>query len=301
MKISTKLSIIALALLTGACGSGTSNPAPSGSGTISLKLTDSPIDNAKKVVVEFIGVEFRSSSADSIVTFDFAARSIDLLDLQGFTTTTLLDNQSLPVGEYDEIRLKINADEDGELDSFIELSDGSQHELKIPSGTSSGLKIKGNLTIVENSTGNFTVDFDVRRSIVVAGNSGKYLLKPVLRLTEDKESGNITGLVDASLLNADTCFDDDPVTDNAVYVFEGSVTPDDIDSSSDLDVEPVVTALLDDSFHYTAAFLMAGEYTIAFTCNAGEENIDTDNDLMFSGTSTATVIAGETKTVDLTL
>lgn len=305
MNLLLKTSVIALSLLASACGSGTSSSGSSssgeagGSGSVSLKITDAPIDGANKVVVEFIGVEFRSSSSDTKVNFDFSPMSIDLLALQGITTSTLLDGATLPVGDYDEIRLKINADDDGELDSYIELSDGSQHELKIPSGTSSGLKIKGDLTIADNSTGNFTIDFDVRRSIVVAGNSGKYLLKPVLRLTEDKETGNISGLVDAVLLNAVTCSDSDPVTGNAVYVFEGDVVPDDIDSSSNLDVEPVVTVLLDDTFRYTAGFLNAGEYTVAFTCNADDENIDEDNDLQFSGTQLLSVVAGETTTADL--
>lgn len=304
MNLLVKSSVILLTLLATACGSGTSTSSSNsggsgGSGSVSLKITDAPIDGANKVVVEFTGVEFRSSSSDSKVNFDFAPMSIDLLALQGVTTSTLLDGETLPVGDYDEIRLKINADDDGELDSYIELSDGAQHELKIPSGTSSGLKIKGDLTITDNSTGNFTIDFDVRRSIVVAGNSGKYLLKPVLRFVEDKDTGNISGLVDAGLLSAADCSDDDPVTGNAVYVFEGDVIPDDIDTSTDLDVEPIVTLLLDDSFHYTAAFLNAGDYTVAFTCNAGDEDIEADNDLKFSGTRLVTVAAGETTTADL--
>lgn len=296
-----KATVIVLSLLATACGSGTSSSGSTSgsSGSVSLKITDAPIDGASKVVIEFLGVEFRSSSDNTKVNFDFPPMSLDLLTLQGLTTSTLLDGATLPVGEYDEIRLKINADDDGELDSYIKLSDGSEHELKIPSGTSSGLKIKGNLTITENSSGNFTIDFDLRRSIVMAGNSGKYLLKPVLRLTEDKETGNITGLIDTGLLNAGTCSDSDPVTDNAVYVFESNVIPDDIDSSSDIDIEPIATVLLDDTFNYTAAFLMAGQYTVAFTCNTNAEDIDSDNDLKFTGTKLVTVIARESTIANL--
>lgn len=37
------------------------------------------------------------------------------------------------------------------------------------------------------------MDFNACRSVVVAGNSGKYILKPVLNLTDDEESGSISG------------------------------------------------------------------------------------------------------------
>lgn len=302
-----KSGVIVLTALISACGSGTaeigSGNNSGGQGRLSLKITDAPIDNANKVVIEFVGVELRSSSLDEIINIDFAPKSIDLLALQGISTAVLLDNEPLPAGVYNELRLKINADDDGELESFIELSDGSQHELIIPSGFTSGLKIKGELSLSEDSTGNFTVDFDVRRSIVVAGGQGnskvKYHLKPVLRLTEDTSTGNIRGLVHADLLTDSTCSDSDPVTDNAVYVFAGSVIPDDMDSSSDTDIEPLTSVLLDDTFNYTAAFLPAGEYTLAFTCRADIENVDTDDDLSFLAINNVLVVAGETRVVNL--
>ncbi len=37
------------------------------------------------------------------------------------------------------------------------------------------------------------MDFNACRSVVVAGNSGQYILKPVLNLTDDEESGSISG------------------------------------------------------------------------------------------------------------
>ncbi len=40
-----------------------------------------------------------------------------------------------------------------------------------------------------------TIDFDVRKSVVKAGNSGKYLLKPVLRLIENQNVAMVKGSV----------------------------------------------------------------------------------------------------------
>jgi hypothetical protein len=38
-----------------------------------------------------------------------------------------------------------------------------------------------------------TADFDVRKSIVKAGASGKYILKPTIRLVVDNQAGCIKG------------------------------------------------------------------------------------------------------------
>ena len=297
-----RIGVIIVAGLINACG-GSSG----GEGKITLNITDAPIDGANKVVVMFTGVELRSSSLDEKRVFDFIEPvTLDLLDLQGINTALLLNGETVTAGTYDEIRLKIHAAEDGMLESYIELPDG-QHELIIPSGAQSGLKIKNDIEIPVDGDVNFTVDFSVRKSIVVSGGEGsskvKYHLKPVLRIVEDIVAGHITGLIDNSLLTASNCSDLDADTDNAVYVFTGpSVTPDDIDTSSDIDVEPVVTALVDHSFSYTytAAFLEPGEYTVAFTCNANLENIESDDDdLLFSAIKNVIVEAGETSDGDL--
>ena len=108
-----------------------------------------------------------SSTLDENLSFDFDPVQIDLLDLQGLNTSTLVNGATVPAGVYQELRLKINADEDAELEPFIELTDGSKHELIIPSGEQSGLKIKKDLVIPVGGEGNYTIDFDVRRSMSV--------------------------------------------------------------------------------------------------------------------------------------
>ena len=301
-----KLIVIGLAALLSACNSGSSGdePGTDGSGSFTLKLTDAPIDEANKVVVEFIGAELRGGDASAPIVFDFEPKTIDLLDLQGVSTATLIDNQPVAAGTYAELRLKVNVEDDGELESYIELTDGSQHELIIPSGAQSGLKIKRDIEILDGDAKVFTVDFDVRRSIVVAGRIGspkvKFHLKPVLRLVDSRDSGDIVGQIDPALLNAPTCSDTDPLTDNAVYVYAGAdVVPDDIDSSDDTNVEPLTTTLVSDSGQYVVGFLDAGDYTVAFTCNAGDEVVDRDDDLQFAGTRNVTVVEGLVVTADL--
>ena len=258
-----------------------------------LRLTDAPIDNAAKVVITLLSVELIASGPDRSVLFEFTEpKVIDLLQLQGTQTIELLSNMEIDAGEYNEIRLVID---DSGMNSFIELSDGATHALKIPSGSTSGLKLKGSIVIPSNKPGKFTIDFDVRQSIVHAGKSSNYLLKPVLRIVDDSLVGHIRGTIDPALLTDASCSDTDIDTNNAVYVFQGNnIAVDDIDLSSELDVDPISTGVISydnetDRYIFESAFLTAGNYTIAFTCNADQEDIESDNELFFFNTQNVTV------------
>ena len=59
---------------------------------------------------------------------------------------------------------------------------GEKIALKTPSGQESGLKVQVHQEVTGGILYRLTLDFDAGRSIVKAGNSGKYLLKPVLRI-----------------------------------------------------------------------------------------------------------------------
>ena len=260
---------------------------------ISLRITDAPIDDAAKVVVTFLAVELKVDTPVFSKVFEFnSPKAIDLLTLQGTQTEDLLTNAAIEPGHYNEIRLAVD---DSGMSSYIELKDGSVHPLKVPSGSASGLKLKGDIIIPSNRAGKFTLDFDVRRSIVRAGNSSNYLLKPVLRLLDDTSVGHIRGSVDPALLTDTSCSDTDVDTHNAVYVYAGAdVIVDDINQLSETDVDPVSTATIkydaqSDRYLFEAAFLEAGDYTIAITCNSNLEDIEADDELLFFNIQNVTV------------
>jgi len=296
------VSILGLSLLSAGCGTSENNSGTTGS--LSLNITDAPIDTANSVVVQFSAVQIRGTEASQNIDFNFdTPKSIDLLLLQGSESESLFTNETVPAGTYDEVRLIVDA-EDGTQDSFIVLTEGGQqHDLSVPSGSQSGLKIKGSFVVPANGSASFTADFDVRKSIVKSGNpdNPKYHLKPVIRIVDNAEVGHIQGTVDTALLTDPGCSDADADTYNAVYVFEGSaITPDDIDGDT---IEPVVASLLkydslSDTYSYEAGFLLAGEYTLSFTCNSDLEDIQTNDDLKFQGTQSATVITGEPTSVN---
>lgn len=276
-----------IALLVGACGGGGGGSAATG--TLNLALTDAPVDNADEVVIEFTGVEVKAGAELIDITYD-TPRQIDLLTLTGGVSETIVDGQVLPAGQVEWIRLKVNATSGGDPldDSYIVIM-GTPYPLTIPSGAQTGLKLNRPITIPENGIASFTIDFDLRKSVHEA--AGNYILRPTLRLVDNSTIGALSGTVD---LTAALCAD--PA---AVYVFEGAgVAPDDVDG---IGPDPVATASVDPATgDYTVAFLPAGEYTAAFTCDAADDAPDTDDDAVvsFSGTTDVSITAGQTTTLD---
>jgi hypothetical protein len=289
MKINVSiLSAFAMATLA-ACGGD-----DDGTGRLSLAVTDAPVDGANAVVVEFTGVEVKPAEHDSIdFTFD-DPRTIDLLALAGAGSETLLEGVEVPAGRYDWVRLKVAAVEDGVMDSFVELKDGSQHELEVPSGAQTGLKLVSGFVVPHGGDASFTIDFDLRKSVHEPMDaSPTYLLRPALRIVDNARVGVIAGTVDNALVT-DGCTP-------AVYVFEGgNVTPDDVDAASP---DPVTTGIvkLDDAagtYRYRVEFLSEGEYTVSFTCGAATDDPDTSETLAFAGTRNVSVVANQVATAD---
>ena len=295
LKFTGALACVVLLAMLAACGGGGSDASDSQPkfGRLTLRITDSPVTSAKRVVVQFTGLEIQQAGEGQPEVFDFAPRQIDLLALDGGGSEILLSDEMLPAGEYESIRLKVNAGRTGS-DSFIELDDGSVHPLFIPSGNQTGLKLIRGFTIGAGSTHNFTIDFDLRKSVIHPPGLGEpYLLKPVLRLVNNLEVGTISGTVATSLV-VEGCAP-------AVYLFTGSgVVPDDVGSAT----PPLATTAvsLDNAtgvYRFKLAFVPAGSYTVAFTCAADDDAADVDDTLVFAPAVNATVAAGQTTTVEL--
>jgi len=290
---------LAICMLLGACGgsgSGSTSGGSSGSGStsgdssgsvvgrpgFSLAVTDAPIDGVVAVVLQFTEVRLRRADGAWI---DFpleTPKSIDLLQLQGNRSEDLLSDVTLPIGQYDEIRLILDA---APMTNYVDPGGDDLEELIIPSGTSSGLKIKGDFSWLSTGAMTMVIDFDLRQSIKLAGNSGRYMMQPVVRLVNADEAGLLRGQVSVTRLTTmPDCSDNLVDTFNAVYVFAGhNVIPEDIDHSSELDVDPVATTTisyvpLTAAYEYEAAFLPAGDYTIALTCNADLDDLDRGGD-----------------------
>ncbi len=288
--------ILMLALWLGACAGENSG---SDTGTLALSITDAPVDGAEQVIVEFTGVEIQSSTGGRTNITYASPKTIDLLALQGGLRESLLERLVLDVGQYSWIRLKVNAEADGVMDSYIRIN-GADYELHVPSGSQTGLKLISTFNVVDDEVSDFTIDFDLRKSVHQPnGQTGPagdsvYLLRPTLRLVETGATGTISGTVDPQLfiITEQVCSAQE--AGYAVYLYEGDVTPDDIDG---IDPDPVSTAMVTagTGYVYTLAFIEAGDYTIAATCVADLDAPGTnDVAVTFVGTAAVSVTAGAT-------
>lgn len=203
---------LAAAALLAACGGGggdTGN-AGTGTGTIRLSLTDAPACGYDSVfvTVEKVRVHQSGSAGDSDAGWSEVVLStpqrVDLLSLNNGTLLPLGQTE-LPAGSYTQMRLVLAANTPtNPMANAITPTGGQPTALTTPSGQQSGLKMNVNLAVPVGQVVDFAIDFDACKSFVKAGNSGKYLLKPVLSVIPILSTAGqrIVGFVDPSLVTA---------------------------------------------------------------------------------------------------
>lgn len=182
---------------------------------VQLKLIDAPGDY-EEVNVEIINIQYNSSEDgddwDSFTPEGGYPINIDLTELIA-GNSLLLTDEIIPAGMLKQIRLVLSDNNT----IVIEGGEGPVH-LYTPSAQQSGLKLKLDEELEPGYSYTFILDWDVDRSIVKAGNSGRYNLKPVIRVNTEVNSGSLRGLVTGEVLDDDI---DGPVVleDVVVRVF----------------------------------------------------------------------------------
>jgi len=217
-----------------------------GKGTVVLKLTDAPfpVSLVDQALVTIDKIEIRAVApetatemeADNLslytVLYEGEGKEFNLLDLQNGVTAELL-SLDIEVGSYDLIRLHV-------ADAEIILNDGTNFDLKIPGGTTSGLKIKlsPELVVESDVESEVVLDFDVSKSFIVQGNTKNpdqikgFLFKPVVRAMVQKYSGIIEGKVSENettpiaeahvqILRADTVYSSALTDETGAYALIG--------------------------------------------------------------------------------
>lgn len=180
----TALSIVFLA----SCGND-----ESGNARLQVSLVDAPAEyDAVKVEVQEVNVRFGPADASEGESgwqdiSDFEPQEIDLLKLVNGEEEVLVDRE-IPTGKLGEIRLVLG-------DNNTLTMGGETVDLTIPSGSESGLKIKLNEDLLAGITYKLILDFDAASSVVRAGSSGKYNLKPVIHASMEAQTGAISGSV----------------------------------------------------------------------------------------------------------
>jgi hypothetical protein len=301
-----------LALLLTACGGGGSSSSDttsvsSGSTPVSgltLRLTDAKVNSLEEVWITFTKVIFQPADGRDRFEHVFDPPiQVELTQLAGGGEVMLLEEYPLEPGDYEWMRLAVLSEEEHVEDTYVVEEGGGVFALKCPSCSAdqSGLKLKWPKDTTWETEGwvDFTVDFDVRKSITLAkpnaGPDKKYILKPTLQiLTTELASTYIHGEV------RDADFDPLVREGCVVYVYEGAdVTLDDycnvfeagdycdpVRGDTALTTAPVEyiedpESMYYGKYAYRTGYLYPDTYTVALTCD--DDPANTEDDLTFIG------------------
>ncbi len=162
------------------------SPSSASTGHLTVKMTDAPADY-QAVYIEVLDVKVNASGDEAgwVSVAGIRPGVYNLLELANGLDTLLADGE-IPAGYISQIRLILG-------DSNFVVVDSLSYELETPSAQQSGLKINVQQNLPAGGALTLLLDFDAAKSIVETG-SGKYQLKPVIRLVgATSASGNITG------------------------------------------------------------------------------------------------------------
>jgi len=185
--------VLASVLVVSACSDNvTSNP---DMGVLTLRLADAPGEEVESATIWVSGVSVVGDRGTQVISSDTA--SFQLIDLQ-HGVTAYLGSAEIPVGTYNQLRLVVDSAR-VTLKSPVTFTSGSSSSLmKVPSGSTSGLKVNlGNVRVAPGETV-LLVDFDVSRSFVFQGPPGgpkSASFKPVIHATVMDVAGSISGAV----------------------------------------------------------------------------------------------------------
>jgi hypothetical protein len=272
------IAALAAAALVGCSGGDSSNDRTS----LSVSLMDAPVDGVTAVHVRITGISLKPESGPAVpLTLANGPRTVNLLELTDTNAAILVDDATIDPGRYEWLSMDVAAEHDGVMDSYVMTATGGQEELRVPSGR---VRLVSGFDVPENQATQFLFDWDMRTGLVAPPGLPGYLLKPAFRMLEVTVYGVLSGTVAAETITAaaNACNSDDANLDlgNVVYIFAGSnVTPDDIDGTGD----PIATAdvtPVNGIYSYRVA-LTPGDYTVAFTCRAADDEPEADDTLVF--------------------
>jgi Domain of unknown function (DUF4382) len=239
-------------------------------GSLDVNLTDTPVDDASSVVVDFTGIELHNTDGKT-TTITFAnPQQIDLLQLQNGVLGALIQGAAVPTGDYDWVQLQVLANKDTQGQSYITLATGAQYPLYLPSGSATALKLLAPFTVTQDRTTQLLVEFDLRQS-VTASDGQNYAFVPALRLENQADLGSITANIDLAALARAQLGAAAQLSQcqGGLFLFAGgSATPQNGGGASLLDFEPIPTGgLTATQVTLSLPYLAAGSYTLAATCD----------------------------------
>lgn len=178
-----------------------------GTGGIVIQAFDAPFEgNVEHIYLNVIEVSVHKSGSESdsdtsapwIILSD-ADTTIDFLELVNGQMATLIQTE-LEVGEYSQLRILLG-------DSSKIVVDSIAYELKVPSGSQTGIKLNLNFSIEPDEIIEIYLDFDAARSISKHPTQDRYAMRPTFRVFKSVLSGTISGtIIDTSGIGIEDVF-----------------------------------------------------------------------------------------------
>ena len=238
------IAMLLLTVLFMGCGGSGENSSQQ-SGQLSLFFSDSPGGyKAVYVTIKEIQVHKNGGPWESLCTVE---RTFDLLGLRNGVRTPL-GLRDLPAGEYTQLRLLLSENPNKEKNllghehpyaNYLILNDNTTQELKVPSTLKSGIKLFGDFSVHADKTHVLTLDFDLANSIVEAGKSGQWLLKPVIKIIPE-------AVFEKKVILSGT------VTENSGGVLEGVKVALQKKTGEEIEVEAVSFSDAEGNYHFHA-------------------------------------------------
>ncbi len=206
--LGTVVTIMALLLIVN-CDSD--NSSKKETARVQLKLVDEPGDYLE-VNIEIIDIQYKSSdeeeSWESFTPEGGYPINVDITELIA-GNSLLLTDEVVPVGILKQVRLVLSDNNTLKIEGEDELV-----SLDTPSAEQSGLKLNLDEELEAGFVYSFILDWNVQKSIVKAGNSGKYILKPVIKVNAEVSSGSISGKVVENIEEVETA-----ITNQVIEVY----------------------------------------------------------------------------------
>jgi len=257
-------------------------------GTMSVKLTDAPIDdaNVKATYVTVSQVKIDGKAVES-----FSPQTIEISAYTKGNARLLLSKQ-MAAASHQNISLVLNYAQDADGNTpgcYVLTKDDTKHTLSSSADATGEIMLNKNFEINSSSETNLVVDFDLRKSIQ-HGNStaaesdysfvSQTELNSGFRVVEEDSTGSVQGTTDGSLSNSDEV---------VVYAYQKGTynesTETTAQGSNNLRFTHAVTsAKVASDGSYKLAFLESGDYEIHLASYS--ENSNT-GEMEFNGTVTA--------------
>jgi Domain of unknown function (DUF4382) len=297
------LAVMALVGCSG--GGGDSSPQ---SARLSVSLMDAPVDGVTAVYVKITSMWIKRAGGPAVeLPLTNAPLTVNLMALTDTNAAILVNEAVIEPGTYEWLSMDVAA-ERNVRDSYVLTETGGEEEidLRVPSGR---LRLVSGFEVGPNQAVRLLFDWDMRQGLVLPPGQNRYFLKPAFRMLDVTEYGTLQGTIAAATVGtsldpaANNCATDDNVNldeGNVVYVFSGSVTPDDVDGTDD----PVATieATRNSVGDYVYRTLIdPGTYTVVFTCEGGNDDPEAGDEITFKdpvGTTNPVVNTGNATTVN---